>query len=179
MAEYLIQDTTLDAIADAINAKTGGSSAMTPAEMVTEIGNIPTGGGGVSPFTLSATSSYSGQNISEAFMLIVNAVVAAIGDKPFFAWLTSGSHAYEFSYLYYIPASITQQKGSGLGWFGAVNRADSPNNIGYYFYSLFNGFDPVNTTASVNKMPTNNRNARIETTDVFTVIDLSGVISIT
>lgn len=44
MAEYLIQDTTLDAIADAINAKTGGSSAMTPAEMVTEIGSIETGG---------------------------------------------------------------------------------------------------------------------------------------
>ena len=46
MAEYLIQDTTLDAIADAINAKTGGSSAMTPAEMVTNIAAIPTGGGG-------------------------------------------------------------------------------------------------------------------------------------
>lgn len=45
MADYLIQDTTLDAIADAINAKTGGSSAMTPAQMVTEIGNIETGGG--------------------------------------------------------------------------------------------------------------------------------------
>lgn len=43
MAEYLIQDTTLDAIADAINAKTGGSSAMTPAQMVTEIGNISGG----------------------------------------------------------------------------------------------------------------------------------------
>jgi len=45
MAEYLIQDTTLDAIADAINAKTGGSSAMTPAEMATNIAAIPTGGG--------------------------------------------------------------------------------------------------------------------------------------
>ena len=43
MAEYLIQDTTLDDIADAINAKTGGSSAMTPAQMVTAIGNIPSG----------------------------------------------------------------------------------------------------------------------------------------
>ena len=43
MAEYKIQDTTLDAIADAINAKTGGSSAMTPAEMVTEIAAIPSG----------------------------------------------------------------------------------------------------------------------------------------
>lgn len=43
MAEYLIQDTTLDAIADAINAKTGGSAAMTPAEMVTAIGMISGG----------------------------------------------------------------------------------------------------------------------------------------
>ena len=43
MDEYLIQGTTLDAIADAINAKTGGSSAMTPAQMVTAIGNIPSG----------------------------------------------------------------------------------------------------------------------------------------
>ena len=44
MADYLIQDTTLDAIADAINAKTGGSSAMTPAEMVTAIAAISGGG---------------------------------------------------------------------------------------------------------------------------------------
>jgi len=47
MAEYLIQDSTLTDIADAIRAKTGGSSAMTPAEMVTEIAAIPSGGGGV------------------------------------------------------------------------------------------------------------------------------------
>lgn len=40
MAEYLIQDTTLDAIADAINAKTGGSSAMTPAQMAEAIASI-------------------------------------------------------------------------------------------------------------------------------------------
>lgn len=31
MAEYLIQGETLDNIANAINAKTGGSAAMTPA----------------------------------------------------------------------------------------------------------------------------------------------------
>lgn len=46
MAEYLIQGETLDDIADAINAKTGGSSAMTPAEMATAIAAIPSGGGG-------------------------------------------------------------------------------------------------------------------------------------
>ena len=41
---YRILKTTLDDIADAIRAKTGGSAAMTPAQMVTEIGNIPIGG---------------------------------------------------------------------------------------------------------------------------------------
>ena len=58
MAEYIIQGSTLDAIADAINAKTGGSSAMSPAEMVTEIGNISTGGGDIdtSPYTIKTGS---------------------------------------------------------------------------------------------------------------------------
>ena len=45
MAEYLIQDTTLDAIADAINTKLDTSVAMTPAQMVTAIGSISGGGG--------------------------------------------------------------------------------------------------------------------------------------
>lgn len=44
MAEYKIQDTTLNAIANAINAKTGGTSAMTPAQMVAAIGTISGGG---------------------------------------------------------------------------------------------------------------------------------------
>ena len=56
MADYLIQSETLDDIADAINAKTGGSSAMTPAEMVTAIGSISGGGGG---FSLLASGSYT------------------------------------------------------------------------------------------------------------------------
>lgn len=57
MAEYLIQDTTLDAIADAINAKTGGSSAMTPAQMVTAIGTIS--GGALGEFELINTITIS------------------------------------------------------------------------------------------------------------------------
>lgn len=40
---YRILKSTLDDIADAIRAKTGGSAAMTPAQMVTEIGNISGG----------------------------------------------------------------------------------------------------------------------------------------
>lgn len=41
----IINDTTLQAIADAIRAKTGSASSMTPLEMPTEIASIPTGGG--------------------------------------------------------------------------------------------------------------------------------------
>ena len=44
MAEYLIQDTTLSDIANAIREKTGKSDAMTPYEMPDEIASIQTGG---------------------------------------------------------------------------------------------------------------------------------------
>lgn len=57
MAEYLIQSETLDDIADAINAKTGGTSPMTPVDMVSEIQSIQTGGGG--GFSLLASGSYT------------------------------------------------------------------------------------------------------------------------
>lgn len=57
MAEYLIQSETLDDIADAINAKTGGSSAMTPAEMAAAIGSIS--GGDLGDFTLLDTITIS------------------------------------------------------------------------------------------------------------------------
>lgn len=178
MADRLIQTGTLTDIADAIRAKTGGSSLIAPEDMPTEIASI-SGGGGYVPFTLSVASDYTGQSPYDAFMLIVNAVVATIGDKPFFAWLTTGNHAYEISYAYYIPQSITQQKDSGCGWYGCINRAEISNNAGHYFASCFSGFDPINTTASVSKLSTNGRTARVYTTDVYTVIDLSGVISVT
>ena len=42
MSEYLIQDTSLTAIANAIRAKTGGAANLTPAQMATEIAGITT-----------------------------------------------------------------------------------------------------------------------------------------
>ena len=42
MSEYLIQDTSLTAIANAIRAKTGGAANLTPAQMATEISGIST-----------------------------------------------------------------------------------------------------------------------------------------
>ena len=86
MAEYLIQDTTLDAIADAINAKTGGTSAMTPAEMVTEIAAIPSGGGGGSlpsviskidggSFTLASDTLTGSYSISHTLGVVPSGIV--------------------------------------------------------------------------------------------------------
>lgn len=54
MSTYFVQGSTMDAIADAINAKTGGSSALTPAQMVTAIGAISGG------FPLSGVKMASG-----------------------------------------------------------------------------------------------------------------------
>ena len=48
MAYYLIQDTTLAGIAEAIRAKTGKTDMIPPLNMPTEIGSIQTGGGGSS-----------------------------------------------------------------------------------------------------------------------------------
>lgn len=46
MAEYLIQDTTLTAIADAIRSKTGTTEPMPVTDMANQITSITTGGGG-------------------------------------------------------------------------------------------------------------------------------------
>ena len=46
MADYLIQDTTLTAIADAIRAKNGGGDTYTPAQMAAAISKIETDGTG-------------------------------------------------------------------------------------------------------------------------------------
>lgn len=60
MAEYLIQDTTLEGIADAIRAKTGSSASMTPAQMPTEIASIPTGGGVTTqPLSVTENGTYT------------------------------------------------------------------------------------------------------------------------
>ena len=44
MADYLIKDTTLTNIADAIRAKKSSTDTYTPAEMATAISSIETGG---------------------------------------------------------------------------------------------------------------------------------------
>ena len=97
MAEYLIQDTSLEAIADAINAKTGGSSAMTPAEMAAAIGSISGGGGGIQSASGEINLAYANSNTNlvvsglsfepQAFMVFANATTTkTMGAFQFFGF---------------------------------------------------------------------------------------------
>lgn len=83
MSEYLIQDTTLDAIANAINAKTGGSSAMTPVEMVTAIAAIPSGGGSgcskkTGSFVLAENYTYNALPTAAYTGMLIDTGLAAV-----------------------------------------------------------------------------------------------------
>lgn len=66
MAQYIITDTTLEDIADAIRAKTGKSASMTPLEMPTEIASISGGGETVTTLWTNSnpSSSFSAQTIT-------------------------------------------------------------------------------------------------------------------
>ena len=55
MADYLIKDTTLTNIADAIRAKKSPTDTYTPAEMATAISSIETGGGELTEEDLTFT----------------------------------------------------------------------------------------------------------------------------
>ena len=58
MAEYLIQDTTLTSIADAIRTKGGKTGSIAVSNMATEIENLPSGGASLN-FSVTAYSSTS------------------------------------------------------------------------------------------------------------------------
>lgn len=106
MSEYLIQDTTLDAIADAINAKTGGSSAMTPAEMADAIAAIPSGGSSVPDFTLAGTQTITEPVSQVAFsipagttqLLIVLSATITASRKSYFYWYFNNNQIFYYNH---------------------------------------------------------------------------------
>ena len=79
MAEYLIQESTLTAIADAIRAKNESSEVIDPSDMATLIESISTGGGGIAlkgwvqPTTSQGNTLSLGVELPEAdnFILII------------------------------------------------------------------------------------------------------------
>ena len=97
MSEYLIQDTTLTAIADAIREKTGGTDQMTPDQMATEISNIKSGDDGslksviertvsnpTLPSDLTSIGSYAFSNCTSLALTSLPAGVTSIGSYAFF-----------------------------------------------------------------------------------------------
>ena len=116
MAEYLIQSDTLDDIADAINAKTGGSSAMTPAEMVTAIESIS---GGTSPVEFTLSNAYTSAGS------LRRAIQSATGLTNFF--VRTADTAPSSGYFLYGGIYISQL--SGGGEFSATLRRNASGTI--------------------------------------------------
>lgn len=80
MAWYRIAENVLDAIADAINAKTGHTAPMTPVEMVSEIQSIQTGGGSL-PSSISKIDGGSFTPASDTAVINFN-ITHTLGVAP-------------------------------------------------------------------------------------------------
>lgn len=153
MAEYLIQDTTLNAIANAINSKTGGSSAMTPAEMVTEIGNIPTSSGDVWELheitgivTTSSTDPYT----------LLNTYISKCSQWCYFPTSASprvGSVARGMSFSEdsnnYYPINLLGDTGSTAGNTAITNNVYVPGQ----FYVNDQSVSSIRSRGNVNSIP--------------------------
>lgn len=71
MANYIVDGADLTSVANAIRAKSGGSGQLAfPAGFVSEIGNIPSGGGGGTGYTLLASGSYTYSGSATGFVNI-------------------------------------------------------------------------------------------------------------
>jgi len=154
---YRILKSTLDDIADAIRSKTGGSAAMTPAQMVTEIGNIPSGGGSLP----SIISKIDGGSFTFAADTAIqsNKINHSLGVKPkgYIIWSESvmtDDEAYAnqtlmFSYGIGVPWSVNGTITTGYSYAmwrrtnGAVQESNSSSPTisdtqiapsGYYYW---------------------------------------------
>lgn len=100
MADYLIHDSTLEDIADAIRSKTGGSALINPEDMPTEIASISGGGGlptgmtniGSGSFTF-ASRTVLNTAINHGLSFTPRAVIIWTNTEPsaadmFYCWLT-------------------------------------------------------------------------------------------
>ena len=96
MSKYLIQDTTLTAIANAIREKTGETDQMTPEQMATEISNIKSGDDGsfksviertvsnpTLPSDLTSIGSYAFYHYDKLALSSLPAGVTSIGSSAF------------------------------------------------------------------------------------------------
>lgn len=113
MAEMLVNSTKLDAClsaeADAIRAKTGGSSPI-PYDYANNkgfadaIAAIPSGGGGATSFTFNPLTTVSNNNAPACLQSILDSVQPVIGDVPFYvAWVDGDKPSNYVTTMLYIP----------------------------------------------------------------------------
>lgn len=127
MADYLIQESTLDAIARAINDKAGTQVAMTPAQMVTAIGSIS--GGSPSPIVDYTTT----EDVS-----IISITNFPSNYKLYLIELTGETSAIEWIYINLInnsnPGSLWWGESSNTGlsnWSTKIHIMLTPTGNGY------------------------------------------------
>ena len=99
MADYLIKDTTLTNIADAIRAKKSSTDTYTPAEMATAISSIQTGGAAepvIEALSVTANGTYTAPDGVDGYSPVtVN--VPQSGGPPESAFVLSGNCNYRFA----------------------------------------------------------------------------------
>lgn len=91
MADYLIKDTTLTNIADAIRAKKSSTDTYTPAEMATAIASIETGGGELTEEDLTFTGDLSYFN----YYGRMSKIIKKCGSKMRFNGITNFAYAFK------------------------------------------------------------------------------------
>jgi len=89
MADYLIHDSTLEDIADAIRSKTGGSSLIAPEEMPTEIASI-SGGGLPTPTLVTVTGGTNNDVLTQCRTAVNNTNILAVNKR----YTDSGTSTY-------------------------------------------------------------------------------------
>ena len=130
MADYLIKDTTLTNIADAIRAKKSSTDTYTPAEMATAISSIETGAAEpvIEALSVTANGTYTAPDGVDGYSPItVN--VPQDGSPPDEAFVLSGNCENRFAY-------------NGWNWFiekyGNQITTENINSSNRMFYSCKN-----------------------------------------
>lgn len=125
-------------------------------------------------FTVQPVRDVSVQNPCEALQSILDAVKAAKGDIPFYAW-SAEFRGYKPMGVYYIPARYCNAITAGVGWYGFIQRPEN-NNAQHVIATILAGFDPV-AGGPYTKMVTSGRSISLRTTDVFKCVDLTELFS--
>ena len=139
--EYIIQDSTLQGIADAIRAKAGTSDPITTSAFASAIAAIEAGGGGAS----FATGTYTAVEQIEASAVVIQHNLGVIPKKMF--WITTAPDTSAYSgnkpfFTLYISES---------GFSRATSSSSSGSSLKGYITSNY-AIDKIESTESTIKL---------------------------